>query len=195
MNTRQTENSESLYNSPYPMLARLKEKVFGTEKPDNYTQVTFYLNFVFWIIFFIWSFASYFTISYRHLIFEQKKIPVELIIKARGEVLGFDSTDFLHRLLTFHAVSLICWMLVFVGLVLIWRKNEKFVYFFFGGMILYAFMLIFYLNFDYFMEDTTTFDKIILLAMNANALMYFFLLRKEKKGGSLSFFGEDEEDE
>ena len=195
MNTRQTENSESFYNSPYPMLTRLKEKVFGTEKPDNYTLVTFYLNFLFWIVFFIWSFASYLTISYRHLIFEQKKIPVELIIKARGEALGFESTDFLHRLLTFHAISLICWILVFIGLILIWKKNEKFGYFFFGGMILYAFMLIFYLNFDYFMEDTTTFDKIILLAMNANALMYFFLLRKEKKGGSLSFFGEDEEDE
>ena len=195
MNTRQTENSESLYKSPYPMLTRLKVKVFGTEKPDNYTQVTFYLNFFFLMFFFIWSFASYLTISCRHLIFEQKKIPVELIIKARGEVLGFDSTDFLNRLLTFHLFSHICWILVFIGLVLISRKNEKFIYFFFGGMLLYALMLIFYLNFDYFLEDTTTFDKIILLAMNANALMYFFLLRKEKKGGSLSFFGEDEEDE
>ncbi|MEY3236905.1 MAG: hypothetical protein RI883_1006 [Bacteroidota bacterium] len=194
MNTRQTENNDSLFNSPYPLLTRLKEWVFGSEKPDNYTQVTFYLNFVFWVIFFIWSFASYLTISYRHLIFEQKKIPVELIIKARGEVLGFESTDFLNRLLIFHSFSLICWTLVFIGLVLIWRKNEKFVYFFFGGMLLYALMLIFYLNFDYFMDDTTTFDKIILLAMNANALMYFVLLRKEKQGGSLSFFGEDEEE-
>ena len=195
MNSRQTENIDSFYNSPYPMFARLKEKVFGIEKPDNYTQVTFYLNFVFWIIFFIWSFASYLTISYRHLIFEQKKIPVELIIKARGEALGFESNDFLNRLLTFHALSLVCWTIVFIGLILIWRKNEKFSYFFFGGMLAYGCMLIFYLNFDYFMEDTTTFDKIILLAMNANALMYFFLLRKEKQGGSLSFFGEDEEDE
>lgn len=195
MQTPQDEHKESIYSSPIPLLNRLRSFIFGTTKPDAYTQATFYFNFILWLIFFLWTVVSYFAIHFRHLIFEQKNIPVELIIKARGETLGFEPAEFLDRLLTFHSISIVCWIAVFIGLILIWRKNEKFVYFFFGGTIFYLGMNLFYLNFTYYQEDTTFFDKVIFLAMNANALMYFFLLRKEISGGSLSFFGEDDTDE
>lgn len=195
METPQTEHTETFFNSPIPLWARIRSLVFGDEKPDGYTQATFYMNLIIWIIFLFWSISSYFAVFFRDLIFEQKGIPVELIIKARGEILGFSDGDFLERLLTFHSVSVICWIFVFIGIVLLWRKNEKFIYFFFGGTLFYFGMMLFYLNFQYYREDTTFFDKVIFLALNANTLMYYFLLRKEQKGGSLSFFGEDEDDE
>jgi hypothetical protein len=136
--------------------------------------------------------VSYFVITLRDFIFENKNIAVEEIIRNRGVELGLDPTDFLDRLLTFHAVSLVCWIIVLIGLILLWRKNLKYVYFFFGGTIFYFGMILFYLNFSYFKEDITTFDKIAFLAMNVSALLYYFLLKKEKSGGSLSFFGEEE---
>lgn len=195
MESSRIENQETRFNSPYPFLIRLRNALFSEEKPDGYTQATFYLNLILWSIFFIWSIASFLAISFRQLIFEEKGIPVELIIKSRGVALGFNEDDFLQRLLTFHSMSIVCWLFVFVGLVLLWRKKLNFVFFFFGGTVFYFGMLIFYLNWDYFKNDTTFFDKIIFLAMNANALMYYFLLRKESNDGSLSFFGEDEDDE
>jgi hypothetical protein len=195
MDNPSIENHQTSFNSPYPFLIRLRNSIFGIDKPDGYTQATFYLNLIIWTIFFIWSIASYIAISFRHLIFEEKGIPVELIIRSRGTQLGFEDGEFLNRLLTFHSISIVCWIFVFIGIVLLWRKNLNFVYFFFGGTIFYFGMLIFYLNFSYFKDDTTFFDKIIFLALNANALMYYFLLRKESQSGTLSFFGEDEEDE
>jgi hypothetical protein len=76
-----------------------------------------------------------------------------------------------------------------------WRKDLRFIYFHFGGTLFYLGMLIFYLSFGYYKEDTTFFDKVTFLAMNANAVMYYLLLRREKSGGSLSFFGEEDDEE
>jgi hypothetical protein len=191
----QQQHSDSLIGSQMPFLLRLRDWVFGNEKPDMYTQASFYMNMIIWFIFFFWSIASYAAITFRQLIFEQKNIPVELIIKARGIKLGFEPTDFLDRLLTFHAISIICWLAVFVGLVLMWRKDLRFVYFHFGGTLFYFGMLIFYLSFGYYKEDTTFFDKVTFLAMNVNAVMYYILLKREKSGGSLSFFGEEDDEE
>jgi hypothetical protein len=52
----------------------------------------------------------------RSIFLEQKGIPVEDIIQKRGIELGFEPNDFLIRLLRFHAVSIICWGLVFFWL-------------------------------------------------------------------------------
>lgn len=195
MDTLQTEQPKTKFNSPLPTLIKLRNIIFGKDKPDGYTQATFYLNTLIWFILFIWSVLSYFVITKRALIFTEKGIPVESIIIERGEQIGFASTEFLDRLLTFHAVSIVCWIFVFIGLVLLWRKNLKFIYFFFGGTLFYLGMILFYLNGIYYREDVTTFDKIAFLALNASSLLYYFLLKKEKNGGSLSFFGEDEDDE
>ena len=90
---------------------------------------------------------------------------------------------------------MICWIVVLVGLVLMWRKDVRFAWFLFGGTVFYFGMMVFYLNYSYFRDDTTLFDKIALLTFNANAAMYLLMLRKEQSGGSLSFFGEEDDEE
>lgn len=195
METQQTEHQKSYLDSPIPLLLRARNFLFGEEKPDGYTQVTFYINLVLWAIFFLWSCISYFAISLRTVIEEQKSIPVEGILMNRGIELGFQPSDFLDRLTTFHLISILCWIAVFVGLILLWRKDLRFVYFYFGGTIIYIGMMLFYLNLSYYKEDTTFFDKISFIAMNALGVMYYFLLKKEENGGSLSFFGEEDSDD
>jgi hypothetical protein len=195
METQQTEHHETLLDNPIPLLLRAKRFLFGEEKPDGYTQVTFYINLVLWAIFFLWSCISYFAISLRTLIEEQKSIPVEGILMNRGIELGFQPNDFLDRLTTFHLISILCWIAVLVGLIFLWRKDLRFVYYYFGGTAIYIGMMLFYLNLSYYTEDTTFFDKISFIAMNAFGVMYYFLLKKEKNGGSLSFFGEEDSDD
>ncbi len=194
MQDEQDDHKETLFNSPIPLLIRLRNFIFGKEKPDSYTKVTFYLNFIPALLFFFWNIASFFAVYLRQLIQDQKGVPVDLIIRSRGEMLGFDGEEFVSRVQTFYSVSAICWFVVLFGTILIWRKRERFVYFIFGGTLFYLGMTIFYMNYSFFKEDITFFDKIIYLAVLANSLLYFLLLRKEKRGESLSFFGEDEQD-
>ena len=188
----QIVESRSKFNSPIPLLRRLSVLIFGETKPDNYTQLTFYINLFFWATFLIWSIASYMTLSFRGLILETKKIDVEQVINERGNVLGFLPHELMDSLLTVHAIGIICWLVVFIGIVLIWRKNTYFIYFVLGGLIFYTGMLIFYLSFSYFSQDTTLFDKIGLLAMFLSSVIYYFLLRKEHAGGSINFFEEED---
>ena len=143
----------------------------------------------------LWNSVSYFTITMRSVIFEQKGIPVELIIQKRGIELGFEPNEFLPYLLTFHAVAIICWGMVFFGLILLYRKKKQFSYFILGGTLFYLGMSILYLNFNYFLLDTTTFDKISLLIVITSIMLHAFLMKNERSGGSISFFGEAEEDD
>jgi hypothetical protein len=52
MEAQQTEQQESLLDSPMSLLLRVRNFLFGEEKPDGYTQVTFYINLVLCAIFF-----------------------------------------------------------------------------------------------------------------------------------------------
>lgn len=191
----QQHHIDSFLSGKSPLIEKVRIMIFGEEKPDKYTQASFYLGLVIWIIFFIWSFASYLAISFREMILDQKGISVEKIIIERGEQLGFEGTEFLDRLMTFHSISMICWVVVLIGLILLWRKDFRFAWYIFGGTVFYTGMMLFYLNYSYFRDDTTFFDKIALLTFVANAAMYLFMLEKEESGGSLSFFGEEDDEE
>lgn len=184
------------FQSPIPFIIQFRNLIFGKEKPDTFTTVTFYMNLVIWATFMLWSIISYFSISMKDFILAQKGISVEEIITARGMELGYENNDFINRLLTFHAVSIVCWLVVFIGIVLLYRKKIQFVYFIVGAVFAYIGMSIFYIGFTYFIEDTTTYDKIALLVIIAGSVVHYFLMRNESNGGSINFFGaiEDEEE-
>ena len=187
------KTTKTPFQSPVPFIIKFRNFIFGKKKPDIYTRITFFTNLVIWATFFIWHCISYFTITSRTLILRQKGIPVESIIEKRGAQLEFAHGDFLNRLLTFHAISIICWGLIFLGLILLYRKKKQFSYFILGSIIFYLGMNVFYLSFTYFMEDTTAYDKIVLLILIASITFHTFLMKNERSGGSISFFGEANE--
>lgn len=195
MGTGNHNNAPTAFQSPLPLLEQVRRIIFGNKEPDNYTKLTFFVVLFYWLIFTVWSLAFYLTISYRQLIMEQKRIPVEKIIEQRGQELGFAPHEFLSRLQTIQSIALICWTSVLLGLILLWRKKSSFIYFIAGGLLFYTGMLMFYMNYSYFKEDITLFDKIGLLICAVMAGMYYLMLKREKEGGSLSFFEEDPNDE
>lgn len=192
----QEAKSTTKFQSPIPFIIQFRNLIFGKKKPDIFTLVTFYMNLVIWFTFMIWNIISYFSISMKDFILAQKGISVEEIITKRGLELGFENDEFLNRLLTFHAISIICWTIVFVGIVLLYRKKKQFIYFIVGAILAYVGMSIFYVGYIYFIEDTTTYDKIALLIIVAGSILHYFLMRNESNGGSINFFGaiEDEEE-
>ncbi len=194
--SEEEENSiiekETKFKSPLPLLIRFRNFVFGKHKPDIYTRVTFYINGVIMLTFLIWNLIGYFAISMRETIMEMKNVPIESVIHARGLELNFHPEDFVTRLMTIYGIGVICWLFVMTGLVLLYRKRHQFSYFILGGTLFYLGMLLFYMSFQYFKEDTTGFDKILLLIVIASTIIHAILMRNEKRGGSISFFGEDE---
>jgi hypothetical protein len=159
-------------DDPLPFILETRNFIFGKTQPSIYTQITFYSSLLLWMIFFFWSMMSYVAISMRSLIYAEKGISVEGIVDDRGVEVGYDMGIFLERLLTFHGVSLICWGLVFVGLILLWRKHRRYTYFFFGGTITYFCMIFYYMGWNYYMEDTTRFDKVSFLLWVVSVAFY-----------------------
>lgn len=183
------------FQSPKPILVRLRNIVFGKRSPDIFTRVTFYMNMVIWLSFMLWNLIGYIAISSRDMILEVKGIAVEKIIAERGVELGFEPADFIVRLSVVHGVGVLCWAAIFFGLVLLYRKRKQFIYFIAGGVLFYIGLNVFYLSFQFFREDTTGFDKIALLIMLMSSTIHSFLMNNEQRGGSISFFGDaDEED-
>lgn len=185
------EKKVTKFQSPVPTLLRIRNLILGKKQPDVYTRVTFYLNLCIWISFMLWNIIGYFAISSRDLIFEMKAISVEEIIQERGVILGFEPTDFVTRLTVLHGVGILCWGAILFGLVLLYRKRKQFIYFVAGGVLFYLGMNIFYISFQFFKEDTTTFDKITLLIMITSCVIHSLLMSNERRGGSISFFGEE----
>lgn len=196
-NTYSEESSEkpektTKFQSPKPILVRLRNLIFGRRKPDIFTRVTFYINLILWLFFMLWNIIGYFAISMREMISEMKDIKVEEIIGDRGIELGFEPADFISRLTVLHGVGILCWSAVFFGLVLLYRKRKQFIYFIVGGVLFYIGLNIFYLSFQFFREDTTSFDKISLLIIILSTVIHSVLMNNERRGGSISFFGDGE---
>lgn len=193
---QQEEKVTTKFQSPLPFIIQFRNLIFGKVKPDTFTFVTFIMNLIICCTFLLWSIISYFSISLKDFIEQEKGISVTEIIENRGSELGFGNGEFLDRLITFHAIAIICWTIVFVGIVLLYRKREQFIYFIAIPILFFIGMSIFYISYTYFIQDTTTFDKIALLVIIAGSVLHYFLMRNESKGGSINFFGaiEDEEE-
>ncbi|MDX2361555.1 MAG: hypothetical protein QNK23_12165 [Crocinitomicaceae bacterium] len=188
--TDSKDNSATKFQSPVPFLRQFRNLIFGKRTPDMFTRITFYINSVLWTTFIIWHILSYATLTSRDLFMQQKGLPIEAIVEARGAELGFESGEFLSRLITYHAISVICWIVMFVGLIFLYRKLKTFVYLILGATVFYIGMSIFYIGFRYFMEDTTAYDKVALLIIIVSTLLHSYLLKNGRdEDGHVSFFG------
>jgi hypothetical protein len=166
METNEELEQHTKFNSALPLILKLRDLIFGNKKPDIYSRLTVYFNAIIWFIFLAWHLIGYASISMREVIFTEKKIDVEALIFERGK---------------YHLISSICWGTIFIGLILIWRKSRIFNYFIFIPLLVYAGMILFFLRWRYFMEDTTTFDKITLLVFVLNILIYWIIQRGKRQ--------------
>lgn len=181
-NTYQTK-----FNSALPLIIIVRNAIFGKSKPEGYTRLTVYINSLIWFTFLMWHVLSYLAFTLRDLIFEQKNIDVISLIYCRGEQLGFNSRNFLVHIINFHIYSILIWGIIFFGLALVWRKNSWAFYVLLAGYIGYFILLLIFMNLDFFNQDVTLFDKILLSFMSLNLLIYFAINRyKTKKGTSIS---------
>jgi len=183
------DDAVTKFQSPVPFLRQFRNLIFGKRTPDMFTRITFYINSVLWTTFILWHILSYATLTSRELFLQQKGLPIEEIVESRGAELGFESGEFLARLITYHAIAIICWVVMFVGLIFLYRRLQRFVYFILAPVAFYIGMSVFYIGFRYFMEDTTTYDKIALLIIISTLLHSYLIKNGRGEDGHASFFG------
>lgn len=185
---------EAHLESPLPLLSRLKNLVFGKENPDTYTQISFYIGLVIWLIFLVWNILGHTVLANTAWIEAEKGLQVQKMIFDRGLALGFEGEEFHHTLVQFYSIALFCWAGIFIGLVLQWRKNLAFIYFIGCSAGIYLLAMLFMLSFSYWYNDTTTFDKISFFLLVGHSFLYYYFLKREKNGDKMNFFGiEDDE--
>ncbi len=134
-----------------------------------------------WFTFLIWHLLSYFAFSLRDLIFEEKKIDVTTLIYCRGEALGFEARNFLSHVLLLHLYSAIVWGFFFFGLALLWRKSRWAIYVLAISFASYYSLLILFMNIDYFNQDVTFSDKVLLSFSGLNLLICFIINKWKTK--------------
>jgi hypothetical protein len=194
-NSNDKSDFESQISGSRALTTRIRHAIFGTETPDYYTQFSFFFALVFWFIFFLWSVLGSVVIRSRDWIMQEKQINVSQLIEDRGMELGFEPQSFIGRLEAFYAVAIFLWIIVLIGLILLWRKNWKFVYFFFIGCGLYLMLMWVMLGVGYWSKDTTLFDKTTFFFMLAHTAFYAYYLKREMIGEPLQFFGISTEDD
>lgn len=175
-------NQADLINpNPLTILQRVRNFILGNKKPDRITRILFYISLLGWSIFFFWSIAGYFSLSFIDQIAEAKKM--REIVEVRGAHLGIN--NLFENFKTFLFYMIFSWSSVLFGLILLWRKKQSYIFFYFGGLMAYPILMWWFLNFSYMIEDVSMFDKVVYGIMFCPMVIYHLLFMKEKEDNKL----------
>ncbi|MCO5260815.1 MAG: hypothetical protein M9916_11780 [Crocinitomicaceae bacterium] len=155
------ENNEiNLLNSK---IKQVRVGIFGSKRPDLYTQIVFYIGICTAFIFGLWNAISYFILKFPLYLKEHKGVDVEAIVELRGRELGFIDDVFYSKLSLFYFCSSILWLIIFGCFFLLWRLVKWSNYIILTGIIGYIILMIALFGSQFFKEDTTLFDKLALI--------------------------------
>lgn len=163
-----------------PLFIRIRNFILGKRKPDGFTRICFMIVLFVWLLLAVWNAISYFVLLSADVIYQNKGISVNAIIRNHGKKIGFDGQEFLDALTTFYLSNLFIWLVIFVGLVFMYRKMKAYPLLVFGGLIVHFAYMFFILGLQYFIEDISFFDKICYIVFIGIIIIHSWLMNKEK---------------
>lgn len=162
-----------------PLFVKISRLVFGKKKPDGFTRIVFSLNLFSWFLLFMWNMISYFVLLSSDIIKENKGFSVNAIIRRNGQKLGFNGQDFLDAITQFYFLNNFIWIVIFIGLILMYRKKAFYPFLLLGGLAIHFSLMFFTLGLQYFLEDVSFFDKILYAVLIVLTIIHSFLMKKE----------------
>lgn len=162
-----------------PLFVKISRAIFGKKKPDGFTQILFSINIFAWFLLFMWNMMSYFVLLSSNIIKENKGFSVTAIIRRNGQKLGFNGQEFLDAITKFYFLNNFIWAIIFIGLVLMYRKKPFYPFVILGGLIIHFSIMFFTLGLQYFIEDVSFFDKILYAILIGLTIIHSFLMKKE----------------
>ncbi|PKR80829.1 hypothetical protein CW751_08665 [Brumimicrobium salinarum] len=177
-----------------PLFVKIKKLILGNKKPDGFTRLIFSFSLFAWFMLMSWNSISYFVLLTSDIIEKNKGFSVQEVIIKNGQKLGFNGEEFLASLHGFLFHNLFIWLLIFIGLALMYRKKRIYTLFVFGGLMIHFVYMFFTLGFQYFIEDISFFDKILYFILILGTLIHSFLISKEKETALKNSVSEPNED-
>lgn len=158
-----------------PYILQLRNFVFGRVKPGLAIRLGFYPMFFVGLLFFVWNVLSSIALQMRYIVWENKSISIKDFLSERAVELEIHPDYILAKLLTFFAISSICWIVFLLGMILFWRKKRSFFWVSLSSLIFYIGMALFYVGGLFFWEEFTGVDKIALFSLICAVVVYRFL--------------------
>ena len=166
-----------------PVFYWFRNMILGKTKPDRFTRLIYYVNLVAWFLLMIWNFLSFVAISMSDVIKAEKGFSVNAIIRRHGRELGFthdNGQTFLDAVTEYHFYNIFIWMFIFVGLVLLYRKNKVYTLIYLGGLAIHFVFMFWKIGIQYFIESVSFFDKILYALMIVSVITHSTVLAKNK---------------
>ena len=164
-----------------PLLIKIRDFALGKKKPDGFTRLMFTISLFCWVLLSFWNGLSYFVLISSNIIEQYKGFSVNQIIIKNGQNLGFDGPEFLASITDFYFYSLFIWAFIFIGLVFLYRKKQRYIFFVLGGLTIQFTYMFYTLGFQYFLEDVSFFDKILYAVLILVTFLHSILMNKEKE--------------
>lgn len=164
-----------------PLLIKIRRLILGKTKPDNFTRLMFTISLFCWVLLSFWNGLSYFVLLSSDIIKKYKGFSVNQIIIKNGQDLGFNGPDFLVTITDFYFYTLFIWGFIFFGLVFMYRKKQRYILFILGGLLIHFIYMFYALGFQFFIEDVSTFDKILYAVIIVVTFLHSILMNREKE--------------
>jgi hypothetical protein len=180
-----------------PLIIRLRKWVLGKQKPDGFTRWVFTINLIAWFLLMIWNLLSYLAIQMSDFIKEHKNFSVNAIIRKHGRELGFiegNGESFLQAVTQFYFINIFLWFVVFLGLVMMYRKLKIYPMILLGTILLHFVVMLWMLGLQYFIESVSYFDKLLYGLLVISVILHSTLMNIEKSDKQkYSYHGAEEE--
>ena len=163
-----------------PLVLRVRKWILGKKRPDAFTRWVYTINILAWVLLMAWNLISYGVVLMSDFIKANKGFSVNEILRSKGREMGFQGPDFLDMVTLYYFLSIFVWGIIFIGLVLLYRKSRYYGGIYFVGFALHFAMMLFMLGLQYFLEHVSSFDKVLYGIMLISGFIHYTLLMKEK---------------
>lgn len=182
-------NINSYFQNPLPIIGQIRLWILGQSEVDFFTKLTFNLNLSIILIFIVWNSLGAMVFNLKTLVLTHKTINLDVLLKDHAHRLELNASQFHNELEFYFKVSLVIWLIIFIGNILLYRKKLIFIYFLQLPILFQLVFTLIYFNGKFIREEISNLDKLLFLALFLLATFYYFKLKKETLGSKENFFG------
>jgi hypothetical protein len=153
---------ENFFQNPKNLFDNFRKVILGPNEPQPYVKWFYWINTFISFIFLGWHLLGFLAVVFRNIIFEKKKVAVDVVISSYAKKAEFTINEFIVSLQIHHSLSAIIWMFLLVVMVLFWRRKKWIFMFVLFSLLFYFLQGIFIFGWQFITHELTLFDWICL---------------------------------
>jgi len=164
----------------------IKKKILGENSPPKHLRYICWIGLLFALYIFVWNLFKFFVLFLIDKI-EGAGPVIESFDKFKQEY-GFETTEDLIRAYSYNFLTIgLSSLIVFTGLIFLWRKQKLGVLFYFLGNAVAAASPIIIVGFEFFKQEAWFFNYTIPITITILSLLYFRKTPDNRKKNILQY--------